>query len=1301
MCVRFFLLVWFYEHWPNDRDVMAVRGTIILARLCIVLLIAGFVSDSVNGNAKHPLEVSVVGTSDIQVSPGHSLSLQCQINRTPQELAGYKLEWVHAACLRDPAVLEEKVLTQQQEMVYKDINYSVKIDSDSDITTMTLSMKKVRHQDDGLYICRVSSQRLLTNVSAEVQLSVNSDVQQVQLQFDTESPVRGESNATVKRDSGQYRVTCTAGGFNPTAKVRILVNAEEVMLSWSDMTLDVSGSARAQARRWNFAVTGTIDLDVESRLSCQAKADFEGATTKKASIALATSEDFRRHLHDDCCRGDYKNTLPAGIGLSAEPRTIITIKNAFLSLDCGAVGDPNFGNLSYVWKKDGSEIGSKSAQRRRYIHPNGTLHVRRIIHHKNGTEKSDEGLYECYTTNSVGTILAQRIQVLIASLWKEFLAEPAGMLELAVGENVFLPCRIQATPQDLMIVWQKDANVLKPDVRHVLTEQGLLILNAQLADTGLYECQVTNKNFFSFVHDDMRSPLQWRNSQSAAVNVSKDVSTHGGVFFKLKPENITEVLYGRMVDILCVPSLYNVGEVSWTRNDPADSSKQVPVEDSGDVTVLPWGRLRILRVAREHEGTFTCTHGHIGTSVRTSLVVLEEPSIQDSTQSTSYPLASSIRLNCEATGHPVPKVTWLKNGAPIVTVQYRIEFIQAALVIYQGRSEDSGYYQCLAVNKVSWALGLTRISVRIEPDAPSAPFNVTGEVISSTRIMIHWMINEEPDRLLSFSVHLRLARLEGGEEIKVIERELRSIVLADLLPDSTYAISLRAYTARGASPSSSPVFIRTDLPGSPTPSLTYLNNASILIRWSDFHARHRRKDDILNYVVSYGLSNSQQVEKVILDKHQDTHVLTNLEENREYRVHVSAMMSDLDTATHGDAWSWSYVRTDNLTRPMADHHLSAPYNLSAFTLKPDTISLSWSYSNEEIVAALPVTHYTIRSQARVLGSDCQDNVASQSVALKTSHSNVALLQNLLPFTRYNISVSANSDSLQGPFSIPILVQTEEDVPSSPVSLVADVGAAGQVLLQWMRPAFPNGLIQGHYIQYIDKERWKPNMRINGHNFVLNMSSWNQLYQRGNGTRATVSNLTPSDYYFLVRACTNVGPGAPSTVVLVSMEDKSNGSVLSEQHLGIIGGSVIGLTSILITIFIIVYKQRQLQRQLEQQPCCRPEGVEPSALASHFSSIGPKRDELEKLLEPPAVPATSTPAASTVVTVSAADSERRDSGCSSSSQPGDDNETAAEDLDSERLFMMEEGRERAERDTDGSTPWALGGAETLTDRETLC
>ena len=54
---------------------------------------------------------------------------------------------------------------------------------------------------------------------------------------------------------------------------------------------------------------------------------------------------------------------------------------------------------------------------------------------------------------------------------------------------------------------------------------------------------------------------------------------------------------------------------------------------------------------------------------------------------------------------------------------------------------------------------------------------------------------------------------DGGEEAEIVGSQQRQAVLYGLLPDTLYAITVRAYNKGGASPSSDPVFIRTDLTG--------------------------------------------------------------------------------------------------------------------------------------------------------------------------------------------------------------------------------------------------------------------------------------------------------------------------------------------------------------------------------------------------------------------------------------------------------------------------------------------------------
>ncbi|XP_070180388.1 protogenin-like [Littorina saxatilis] len=631
----------------------------------------------------------------------------------------------------------------------------------------------------------------------------------------------------------------------------------------------------------------------------------------------------------------------------------------------------------------------------------------------------------------------------------------------------------------------------------------------------------------------------------------------------------------------------------------------------------------------------------------------EEPVIENSSPSRSYPLASIIKFSCHVAGQPPPTLRWLKNGQEITPVRHRVEFLKDMMFIYQGNQADSGYYQCLAENQVGWALSLVRVVIKLELESPSPPHNLTGEAISSSRIKVLWQYEPSPD-LIGFTVH---KGLDHEEVVEIVAKERRQAVLYDLTPDTQYSIRVRAYKKQGASPSSQPVLIATDLTGYPSVTLTYISNSSISLNWSDFHTRHRRKDDIAAYQVYYGLINSDHEDEVVLDSSQDSLLVTELEENREYRVRMKALFKGDNPHVHDEAWPWSYIRTGNVTLPETDTHLAAPEKLHAFVLKSDAISVSWFYGGGKQNAALPVTHYTVRCETMLLGRSSQ-KVTAKHVILKISHTNFATVDKLQAFTIYNISVSANSDSIQGPYSRPILAQTKKDVPSKPEHLQAKVISQGQVHLQWQPPLWPNGLIQGHFIQYVSRQfdALEEINIISTNDNMLKNASWVQVYQRGNMTQATVGNLTQRGYIFQVMACTNAGKGDPSTPVFVHMGDQGSGSSksgLSNRHLGILGGSVIGLTSIIFTVIVIVCKQRQLQKELRSE-FSRGTGLRYG-----------RSEELEQLLSSgtPSAPPFQTVIPPTATATAIIDNDSMDSGCSSMPPPTEGNSVAVDEDES--------------------------------------
>ena len=59
-----------------------------------------------------------------------------------------------------------------------------------------------------------------------------------------------------------------------------------------------------------------------------------------------------------------------------------------------------------------------------------------------------------------------------------------------------------------------------------------------------------------------------------------------------------------------------------------------------------------------------------------------------------------MTLECEASGNPTPRISWFKNGSPMVPDDYFRIVDTKNLQILGLLMSDNGYYQCFAENSV-------------------------------------------------------------------------------------------------------------------------------------------------------------------------------------------------------------------------------------------------------------------------------------------------------------------------------------------------------------------------------------------------------------------------------------------------------------------------------------------------------------------------------------------------------------------------------------------------------------------------
>ena len=85
------------------------------------------------------------------------------------------------------------------------------------------------------------------------------------------------------------------------------------------------------------------------------------------------------------------------------------------------------------------------------------------------------------------------------------------------------------------------------------------------------------------------------------------------------------------------------------------------------------------------------------------LITTDQPDITAHPGSVATPERDNLTLTCNATGNPIPTISWTRDGSPVnTTTNSRISFSEnkKQLTITNVNRTDSGEYQCVASNEL-------------------------------------------------------------------------------------------------------------------------------------------------------------------------------------------------------------------------------------------------------------------------------------------------------------------------------------------------------------------------------------------------------------------------------------------------------------------------------------------------------------------------------------------------------------------------------------------------------------------------
>ncbi|KAM9325336.1 hemicentin-2 [Gastrophryne carolinensis] len=322
---------------------------------------------------------------------------------------------------------------------------------------------------------------------------------------------------------------------------------------------------------------------------------------------------------------------PPRILENGQAQNISLMANQPLSLGCEVNGVPF---PTVTWSKDNKIL--TEAPGISFQSAGQSLRFHRIRHENSGS-------YTCRAVNRAGE--AQRTYHILV-LVPPTIYGAGSVQELTAREQaeVELQCRVSGLPKP-QVQWTRDGQPLSPgDLSIQILEGGQLLRvnSTNLSHQGRYQCLAFNhagQQFKDFNLKIFTPPSVWLSNETTTV---------------------ASLLHGS-VELKCEAKGSPPPSITWFKD-------KRPIVSSSRATYRESGRsLQLSRVQLSDAGTYTCrATNNAGMTEKTYLLeVFVAPGIEGAGENpltVKAILGHPLDLECSATGHPPPVLSWLKDG---------------------------------------------------------------------------------------------------------------------------------------------------------------------------------------------------------------------------------------------------------------------------------------------------------------------------------------------------------------------------------------------------------------------------------------------------------------------------------------------------------------------------------------------------------------------------------------------------------------------------------------------------------------
>ncbi|NWS49913.1 PXDN protein, partial [Probosciger aterrimus] len=230
-----------------------------------------------------------------------------------------------------------------------------------------------------------------------------------------------------------------------------------------------------------------------------------------------------------------------------------------------------------------------------------------------------------------------------------------------------------------------------------------------------------------------------------------------------EPQDV-DVTSGNTVYFTCRAEGNPKPEIIWLRNN-----NELSMKEDSRLNLLDDGTLMIQNTKETDQGIYQCMAKNVAGEVKTQEVTLRyfespaRPSFVIHPQNTEVLVGESVTLECSATGHPQPRITWTKADRTPLPVDPRITITPSGgLYIQNVKQEDSGEYTCFATNSIDNIHATAYIIVQALPQFTVTPQDKT--VIEGQTVDFPCEAQGYPQPVIAWT--------KGGGQLSVDRRHL-------------------------------------------------------------------------------------------------------------------------------------------------------------------------------------------------------------------------------------------------------------------------------------------------------------------------------------------------------------------------------------------------------------------------------------------------------------------------------------------------------------------------------------------------